>query len=353
MAARDYRWLVFIYYLPPEAGSVRVRVWRRMKKLGMVSFRNSVYFLPHGEEHYEILQWLSQEIRKAGGEATLLKTEGVENLSDEEVADLFREPRSEDYRQIAEAADGIFLRLEALGSARDKGGAEIGAGGMTALVDELGAIRKRYDEVREIDFFGAPGRGDAEDAIGRCLREVRRLKEQEEPAVAADGERPLLDPADFQGKVWVTRPRLYVDRVATAWAISRYIDPGARFEFSEDPSAVKGAIPFDYVDVELGHQGEDCTFETLVRRFGLQAGPLADIAEIVHDVDLKDARYGRREAAGLEVILKGITASGDDGQILAEGMTLFDELLAGLGGEPAGTEDTSTSGSRKSATVKR
>lgn len=329
-----YKWLILIYYLPAEAGSARVRVWRKMKKLGMVSFRNSVYFLPYNDEHYEITQWLCQEIQKAGGEATLLKAQSVENLSDEEVAGFFREARGEEYDQVAQAADGLHARLAALGSARGKAGAEIGAAGMIGLVDELKVIEKRLSEIREIDFFDAPGRRQAEEAVGRCRQDVRRLQKQEAPPDESAGQqRPQLNPTDFQGKTWVTRPRPYVDRIATAWVISRFIDPQACFTFAEDPAQAADAIPYDYLDTELSHQGEDCTVETVLHRFALDDKRLAAVGEIVHDIDLKDAKFGRREAAGLEAILKGLTAARKQDQVLLDqGFALFDNLYAGLGG---------------------
>lgn len=347
MPADKYNWLILVYYLPPEAGSARVRIWRKMKKLGMVSFRNAVYFLPYSSEHYEITQWLCQEIQGAGGEATLLRTAGVENLDDAEVKEFFRKPRDEEYGELAAAAAGLLMRLEALGKARGEGGADAGAAGMTGLADELKHISKRLAEIRKIDFFSAPGRHRAEEAVERCRRGLRRLQRQEEEPGAVPGQ-PRLDPARFQNRTWVTRPRPFVDRIATAWAVARFIDPGARFEFAEDPAAVKDAVPYDYVAAELSHQGEDCTFETLVKRFGLKGRGVGEIAEIVHDIDLRDARFARPEAAGVEAVLKGLAAAApDDRQLLAQGFDLFDKLRAGL--EPSGGPAPSASRSTRSA----
>lgn len=330
MNTQKYKWLVLVYYLPPEAGSARVRIWRKMKKLGMVSFRNSVYFLPFTDEHYEITQWLCQEIRKAGGEATLLKTESVENMTDEEVAGFFRKARGEDYEQLSRDAGELFERLDSLRLARETAGADIGAAGMNTLEDDLKSLEKRLVETREIDFFQAPGGGQAEEIVSRCHKTMRKLRQQEEPPAVAD--LPRLDTAVYQGKTWVTRPHPYIDRIATAWAIRRLIDPEARFEFADDHTKAEGAIPFDYMETDLSHQGEDCTLETLLNRFGIGDAAVRAIAEIVHDIDLKDGKYGRREAAGLETILKGLVAAGDgDHELLARGFGLFDNLLAGLG----------------------
>lgn len=329
MNTQKYKWLVLVYYLPPEAGSARVRIWRKMKKLGMISFRNSVYFLPYTDEHYEITQWLCQEIRKADGEATLLKAESVENLTDEEVAGFFRKARNEDYKQLVSDASGLFERLDSLSKAREAGGSDIGAAAMTTLADDLKSLEKKFAETREIDFFDASGGGEAEEIINRCRLTMRRLQQQEEPQALVD--LPPLDIASYQGRTWITRPHLYIDRIATAWAIRLLIDPEARFLFAEDHASAGDAIPFDYVETDFSHQGEDCTLETLLNRFDIDDAAVRSVAEIVHDIDLKDAKFGRREAAGLEAILKGMVAANDDDHaLLARGFVLFDDLLVGL-----------------------
>lgn len=324
MQETKYKWLVLIYTLPPEAGSSRVRIWRKLKRLGAVSFRNSAYLLPFGEERYEIAQWLCQEIQRAEGEATLLKVERIENLSDQEVTDLFRRARNEDYAELTKAGHAWLERLT--DRLKDKASQEA-----AALADELRPLEKRLAELEEIDYFHAPGRREAEATFRRCratLREVLGRRER-----TAMGESTVLKVEAFRGKAWVTRPRPHVDRMASAWVIHRVIDPQATFAFVSKLDTTKGVIPFDCPGVEFGHQGEDCTFETLLKRFGLKDRALRILAEIVHDADLKDAKFGRDEAKGIDMVLKGLaTMKPDDQALLTQGMLIFDAMYASIAG---------------------
>lgn len=317
-----YRWLVLIYSLPPEAGSSRVRIWRKLKKLGAVSFRNSVYILPFGEERYEITQWLCQEIQRAGGEATLLKVEQIENLSDEGVTAIFRRARNEDYAGLVKEAQAWLERRKSLPQKR-------GPQEALVLADELKALEKRLAELEEIDYFRAPGRREAEGILKQCQATLRNLLGRKESAAMEESR--VLRPEAFRGKTWVTRPRPHVDRIATGWVIRRFIDPKAKFAFAGTPEKIKEGIPFDYLGAEFGHQGEDCTFETLLKRFGLKDRGLQAVAEIVHDADLKDAKFGREEAKGVDVVIKGLAATiADDHALLAKGLPIFDAMYAGL-----------------------
>lgn len=321
---RHYRWLVFIYSLPPEAGSSRVKIWRRLKKLGAVSFRNSVYILPYGEERYEIAQWLCQEIQRAQGEATLLKVEQIENLSDEEVATLFRRSRNEDYAELTKQARAWLERRESLSRKR-------AADKAVAFAEELKVLEKRLVELSEIDYFHAAGRQEAQAALRQCRTTLGEFLGGKESSAAVES-RPL-GPEAFRGKTWVTRPRPHVDRIATAWAIRRFIDPKAKFAFAMKPEEIKGGIPFDYLGAEFGHQGEDCSFETLLKRFGLKDKALRSVAEIVHDADLKDAKFARDEAKGVDAVVKGLAATiSDDHALVAQGLVAFDALYASFGG---------------------
>lgn len=328
MQETKYKWLVLIYTLPPEAGSSRVRIWRKLKRLGAVSFRNSAYLLPFGEERYEIAQWLCQEIQRAEGEATLLKVEQIENLSDQEVTDLFQRARNEDYAELTKAGHAWLERLT--DRLKDKASQEA-----VALADELRPLEKRLAELEEIDYFHAPGRREAEATFRRCratLREVLGRRER-----TAMGESKVLKLDAFRGKTWVTRPRPHVDRIALAWAIRRFIDPQATFAFAPKPDSIKGGIPFDYPGVEFGHQGEDCTLETFLKRFGLKDRALHILAEIVHDADLKDAKFGREEAKGVDAIIRGLAATiTDDHTLLTQGLLICDALYARFGGRGSG-----------------
>jgi hypothetical protein len=131
------------------------------------------------------------------------------------------------------------------------------------------------------------------------------------------------------GSTWVTRPRPHVDRIASAWLIKRFIDRGARFAFADTADAGRRGVPFDVLGAEFGHQGEDCTFETLLARAHLTDSRLREIAEIVHEADLRDGKYARGEAAGIDLALRALPeAVEDDHEVLERGMTLFDGLYA-------------------------
>ena len=244
-----YPLLLLLVGLPPTPSSLRVRVWRRLRSLGAVPLKRSAYLLPDTPERYEDFQWLAQEIQREGGEATLVRVQQVENLSPEEVRRLFHEPRDRDYRQLAARYRRLLQRLERKSAA---------AGGR--VQDELTRLSREHRRIRDVDFFDAPGGA-----------EVRRLEEAiamrtRRPETVRREERPALDLATLRGRRWVTRPRPHIDRIASAWLIRRFIDREAEFLFAPPEAFPPDAIPFDAPGVELSHAGEDCTFETLLKR---------------------------------------------------------------------------------------
>ena len=309
-------WIVLMVSVPPHPSSLRVRVWRKLRALGAVALKKSVYILPFTPETFEQFQWLSQEVQKAGGEATLLKVDRIENMKRAEVIRLFHQARDQDYRALAER-----YRRITRGAERKRGGR-----GAARRDEELARVAREVERVREIDFFEAPG-----------AQEVRRLRETIEMRFArpaADGAAPGAVPLEtLRGRRWATRPRPHIDRLGSAWLIKRFIDAGAEFLFLPPDEFPADAVPFDTLGAELGHQGEDCTFETLLRRSGLRDRRLAELAEIVHEVDLRDQKFRREEARGIDLAVRGLlTAFKDDQEVLAHAMVLFDGLYAGLGG---------------------
>jgi len=310
-------WLVLILTIPPHPSSLRVRAWRKLRALGAVPLKNSVYLLPFSPEAYERFQWLTQEVRNDGGEATLLKVDRIENMKSADVILLFQKARNREYAGLAERYRRLLRGLERKSAprrARPRG----------ETMERLG---KEFDRLREIDFFEAPG-----------SREVLRLKETVEMHLRSREER--LPPSgqaetsltELQGKRWVTRPRPHIDRLASAWLIKRFIDPDAEFLFAPPDEFPPGAIPFDTLEAEFGHQGEDCTFETLLRRSGLKDRRLRELAEIVHEVDLRDQKFHREEARGIDLAIRSlVTALKDDQELLTLGILFFDGLYAALG----------------------
>ena len=304
--------LLLLVGVPPSPSSLRVKVWRRLRSLGAVPLKRSAYLLPDNPDRYEDFQWLAQEVQREGGEATLVRVQQIENVTDADVLKLFHEPRDEEYRQLA-------ARYRKLLQSLDKKSAAARA----RVQDELVRLSKDHQRIRDIDFFGAPGGAEVrrlEEAI------AMRTRRPESPRREA---RPTLDLGKLKGKQWVTRPRPHVDRIASAWLIRRFIDPGATFVFAAPSEFPKDAIPYDAPGVELSHQGEDCTFETLVKRAGLRDRRVKRLAEIVHEADLRDGKYPHEEARGIDVAIRALlAASPDDQRVLEQGFALFEGLYA-------------------------
>jgi hypothetical protein len=305
------RWLLLIHQIPPRPGYLRVKVGRRLQGLGAVAVKNSVYVLPRGEQALEDFQWVRREILAGGGDASVCEARFVEGLSDESVEALFSDARGADYSALAAEA-------RALQSPARRGRRRVPADKLQAAVVRL---RRRLAEVARIDFFGAPGRDTVEGLLAATESALR-------PA-AAVSETARMSPADVRGRTWVTRSGVHVDRMASAWLIGRFIDPQARFRFvrGQDAAPARGELRFDMFEAEFTHEGDSCTFEVLLDRFGLDDRALAQVGEIVHDIDLKDGKFARPEAAGVDRLVAGIAMRhADDEARIHDGGALFDSL---------------------------
>ena len=312
-AASDPRWLLLIHQIPPKPAYLRVKVGRRLQGLGAVAIKNSVYALPKSEQALEDLQWVRTEIVGGGGEATMCEARFVEGHSDPDVEALFTAAREREYAALAEEA-------------RRLGRALAGSRKRPPLRPEHAKpavlrLRKQLADVGAIDFFGAPGREAVEGLLAGIEARLR-------PAPAeAPVERTVSD--GVRARTWVTRRGVQVDRIASAWLIRRFIDPEARFKFApgHEYAPQAGELRFDMFQAEFTHDGDLCTFEVLLRRFGLKGAALRNLGEIVHDIDLKDAKFARPEAFGLERLIAGIAIRHqDDVTRLSEGAAAFDSL---------------------------
>ncbi len=307
-------WLLLIVSLPPKPSSLRVRTWRKLRALGAVALKNSVYLLPYSTPAYERFQWLTQEVAKDGGEATLLKVDRIENMKTEEVIRLFREARDRDYADLAERYRKLLK-----GAERKTGSSPSGR-----YAEELKRLAVELKRLSEIDFFDAPWRGEVE-RLKDAAEERLRVTEPRRRSTSGT-ETPL---ESLKGKRWVTRPRPHVDRIASAWLIKRFIDSEATFLFAPPEEFPSDAVPFDALGCEFGHHGDDCTVETLLGRSGLRDRRLRQIAEIVHEADLRDQKFHRDEARGIDLAIRGLLAAlPNDYEVLAQGLTLFDGLYA-------------------------
>ena len=306
--------LLLIAGLPPSPSSLRVRLWRRLRAVGAVALKRSVYLLPDSADHYEQFQWLAQEIQRDGGEATLVKVDRIENMTRADIIRRFQEARDQDYRELAGRCRKLLRALEAKRPPR-----------RLRVDEELARLERDLQRVRDIDFFDAPGRA-----------EVSRLREAVEararPSTGrAPAQPPPVDLTRLRGRRWVTRLRPHVDRIASAWLIKRFIDPDAAFVFADPRDFPPEAVPFDTPGAELSHRGDDCTFETLVKRAGLRDRRLTRLGEIVHEADLRDGKFPREEARGIDLAIRGLLAAlKDDQEVLASGLTLFDGLYASV-----------------------
>ncbi len=313
MAAVDQRWLLFIHQIPPKPPYLRTKVARRLARLGAVAVKNSVYVLPVGDQALEDLQWVRREIVAGGGDAVVCEARFVEGMADAQVEALFHGARDGDYHALAADLRGTATMLKRRRKIDDATRAEVGA--------ELDRVRKRLDEITAIDFFGASGR----QAVDGLLHEI-------EGRLGADGghvPRAALPMAEYRGRTWVTRKGIHIDRMACAWLIRRFIDPEARFLFvsgkSHEPKPRE--LRFDMFEAEFTHEGDRCSFEVLIERFGLADLGLRAIAEVVHDIDLKDGKFGRSDADGVARVVAAIALSAkDDEERLARGSALFEDL---------------------------
>src|ERR1041384_7984498 len=319
-------WILLIHQLPPKPTNLRVRTWRKLQRLGAVAIKNSVYVLPFNEKTHEDFQWLKQEIEASGGEATVFRAGSVEGATDDEIIEAFGKARDEDYARIT-------AELEALtGAIRpQKRGGHLSAGRLSNYESELDRLHAELERIVATDFFSAKGRAAALGAYGRCQQAFHSSQRRE--AVKTKGRASkgnTLDRAQYQDRRWVTRRNLHIDRLASAWLIKQFIDSRPRFYFVAEGETVEGGIRFDMFGAEFTHQGEDCTFETMIKRFGLDNDPgLRELAEIVHDIDLKDDKFNRLEAAGLDAVVRGLAALlRDDRKLLRDSSTVFDGLYA-------------------------
>jgi len=314
--AAEPRWWMLIHQIPPKPSYLRVKVWRRLQRLGAVAVKNSVYVLPRSEQAQEDFQWVAREIVEGGGDASICEARFVEGLSDEQVVAMFHAARDADYARVAEAARRL---LKGIGS-----GSRISGEKRAPVEAELTRLKRRIAEVASIDFLGAPGRRAVDKLLGDLEARLRATKrERRTPAVSGT----ILK--GTRGRTWVTRKGIHVDRMASAWLIKRFIDPEARFKFVPGKSycPLSGEVRFDMFEAEFTHEGDRCTFEVLIEKFRLDDRALRPVAQIVHDIDLKDSKFGRSEVPGIDRLVAGIAmAHRDDEERLARGSAVFEDL---------------------------
>jgi hypothetical protein len=312
-------WLVLVYQFPKGPGSPRVKIWRRLQQLGAVAIKNSVYVLPSNDQTREDMQWLLTELGGSGADGVILESQFVDGMSDEQMRSQFNAARDSDYEELA---GEIGAAIAALPDVTASEAAMIEHGNTRRAMERA---RKRMAEIEAIDFFGAAAHEEAAAAIRRLQDGVAGRSGTQ----ARDKEMANLAPEGLRDRVWVTRTGVRVDRIASAWLIRRWIDPAARFKFvaGKKYQPASGEIRFDMFDGEFTHDGELCTFEVLARLVDRQDEALRSVGEIVHDIDLKDGKFGRPETEGCASLLAGIVAGmTDDMARIERGGALFDDL---------------------------
>jgi hypothetical protein len=299
---KNLGWLLLLVRLPATHTAERVAIWRKLKKSGAIQIQTSTYVLPDEPARYEAFQWLTQHIRDAGGDATLVRAREIEGLANEKLIELFNSARAKEYAALREMIRSLVSRLKR----------------SATLHDKLERFRKQFREIRQTDFFNSPRAQDVEMLLRRM-----------DGTQSANANLPATKQRQYRNKTWLTRPRPEIDRVGSAWLIRKFIDPKAKFTFGAKTKA--SVISFDMLDGEFTHRGDDCTFETLMKSFQIQDKAAHKIGEMIHDADLDDEKFERDECIGIDRVLKGWAREGlPDQEILRRGLQCFDALYAFL-----------------------
>jgi hypothetical protein len=294
-------WLLLVFSLPRKGASLRVTVWRKLQRYGALPLGNSGYFLPNAPENRERFEWLATAVRTEGGEASVLEVQCIDNCSFEQMKQRFSDARAGDYRELLKE---LRNPVSASQSAR------------------ITRLRQRFQDIVSIDFFASPLREQVEHALKAMQTSKTNLSAPEIGKVS---------PAEYRNRIWVTRPRPGVDRVTSAWLIRKFIDPKAKFAFAPEDKKPAKAVPFDMYEGGFGHRGEDCTFETLLKVFHIRDKKVLVMAEVVHDADLFDEKFGRKEGFGIDEVMKGWGREGlSDRELLKRGMQLAEGLYKSL-----------------------
>jgi hypothetical protein len=316
MSARvSKKWLLLIHQIPPKPNALRVKIWRRLQQVGAVAIKQSVYVMPYTDSSREDLSWILKEIMDGGGEGSISQVRFIEGLSDEQVVALFQNARQSDYDKIINAGNRLITQWSSGEVDPRDPGAKAGT--------QVAKLRRQFDRVAAMDFFNAPG---GETAEGVLKKLSACLSGETSNLTTARGETGSL-----KGKVWVTRRDIFVDRMACGWLIRRYVDGDAKFKFVATSTYVPGPdeLRFDMFEGEFTHQGDCCTFEVMIQRLGLEDPALAVLAEVIHDIDLKERKYGHAETDGLNALLTGLAAADpDDHQRMAQGIGIMENMYA-------------------------
>ena len=336
LASRPHEWLLLVYQLPAKPSNIRVRTWRRLQQVGAVGLKNSAYVLPNSLQAKEDFEWIKTEIAAMKGQANVFLADHVDAATHQEIAAAFRTARQTDFRDIARDAKKVLSKV--------KRGC-LATPVRQRLARALRTLRERWNEAASIDFCQAPGREEAGDLLEQMERHLAEVPMVSKSRLKS-GE--SLRKEKFRSRTWFTRPRPGIDRMSSGWLIRKFIDSEATFAFAAKAEEMPDAVPFDMFGVELSHEGNACTFETLLKRFGLKGPALERISQIVHNLDLKDERYDVPEAIAVGRLVDGLRQiHTDDRELLEHGMEIFEALYRSLTNTPPSDKVRSRKVARK------
>jgi hypothetical protein len=313
-------WLLIFYSVPSHPVSNRMKIWRKLSKAGAVQLKGAVYILPATEEHVEFLHWLIGEVKSMGGDGAFVRSAEIQSIEEGDIRQLFLSQAEQEYRGFERKFETLERKVQSIrkGAKRDEN---------APLADHAGKFARELDDIRRRDFFLSPVGVEMAKRMQALKTALKGLGGRgAEPTGSVTSKRA----ADYQGRTWFTRKKPFIDRMASAWLIRRFVDSKAAFEFiSESDLAAAGgnSATFDMPGGEFTHVGDLCTLEVLVKSFAIRDKVVRKIAEIVHDLDVKDEKYGNPEATGIEEILMGIRKTvKNDSDALERGMAVFEML---------------------------
>jgi len=314
-------WLLIFYSVPSHPVSNRMKIWRKLAKTGAVQLKGAVYILPATDEHEEFLQWLIGEVKSMGGDGAFVRSAEIRSIDENDIRQLFLNQAEKEYRGFEKKFETLERKVQSIrkGAKQDEN---------ARLADHAGKLARELDDIQLRDFFSSP---IGVEMTKRMQSLKTALKGLGGRGVEPTGSVTPKRAADYQGRTWFTRKKPFIDRMASAWLIRRFVDSKAAFKFinESDLGGVGGnaATTYDIRDGEFTHIGDQCTFEVLMKSFGIRDKAVRKIAEIVHDLDVKDDKYGDPEATGVEEILIGIRKTAkNDSDALERGMAVFEML---------------------------
>jgi hypothetical protein len=312
-------WLLLMHQLPPKPDAVRVKIWRSLQKIGAVQLKNSVYVLPSSEKNRKQFESIIEEIKKSKGDGFLCESSFLKGITDSEIKNQFFKDRKKSYEELSSELrelNQIFERKQKLNENE-----------LMQTQHSFGKLQRQFDEIRQIDFFSISEGETTKTLINSIDEKISTLRSGKEAFV------PKVKKENFQNKIWVTRADPRVDRLASAWLISRFIDKKPKFKFVQQSEykPKKNEFMYDMFEGHFTHVGDKCSFETLVEAFSLSGNAIKCIAEIIHDLDLNDTKFNRPETPGIGFVIKGIAKNEKEDMARVEkAFSFFDDLYASV-----------------------